>query len=85
MVGLGSLSVVIGCGGNRLSLLQLEEVSGLLITDTLTKEATPLPSSAAVQILTFLFFWSVFLCGPMGDKMKNRGMDRRHLGEEEYM
>lgn len=49
------------------------EVSGLLITDVLAKEAAPLPSLAAVQILTFFY-----PCAPMGDKLKNRGMDRRH-------
>lgn len=36
------------------SLLRLEEA------DTPAKEATPLPSSAALQILTFLFFFVPF-------------------------
>lgn len=52
MVGQFSLFVIIGYGGIHLSLFWLEEVSGLLITRSLAKEATPLPSLEAVQILT---------------------------------
>lgn len=52
------------------SLFCLEEVCGLLITDAVTKEASPLLSLAAVQIFTFLVYFPLRTDGGQDEKQR---------------